>query len=115
MLQRKANYTHVYRSQRMTWQPMQTGLGGWQWGADDLPNGWHPVVSDDSQVLAPKQTTSYRASACCRWWITTCNRNFDSFMDAKEAAIQLARRQLEASADPKCIVPDPPAQPGGEK
>lgn len=90
----------------MTWQAMQTPCGGWQWSTDYFPNGWSAVVSDDSQISAPRQITRYRASACCRWWITSCDRTFTTFAEAKKAAIDLAIRQLTASNNPNCIVAD---------
>jgi hypothetical protein len=76
----------------------------WQWSTGDIGNGWAAVVSDHSQTCAPPQPTRYTANAICRYWIVTAPDMYDSFADAKRAALRLAAAQKEASADPECIV-----------
>jgi hypothetical protein len=88
----------------MNWTPRQGPFGDWQSGSDEFPNGWTAVVSDTSQMVAPRQTTAYAVSACCRWWIVSGRQSFDNLAEAKREAIILAMQQGEACADPSCRV-----------
>ena len=78
----------------MEWIGYQTGCGGWQWQTQ-VTEEWSAVVSDDSQVSAPRQTTRYHPSACSRMEIVGHREFFSTLADAKDEAIKLTIRVIK--------------------
>lgn len=69
----------------------------WHWGFS-LPNGWSAVVTDDSQMVAPKRPTRYYIGASSRMRYIGGDREYRDFYEAKQAALELAMAQ-EPNAD----------------
>ena len=86
------------------WSVLEGTFHTWYWSTGNIGNGWSALVSDVSQMYAPKRPTEYSASACCRWWIVSHPQTFKTLREAKAAALALALRQREAGANPACRV-----------
>ncbi len=85
------------------WQPYMRPFGVWSWAAPELPNGWTPSVTDDSQMYAPKRSTCYTANASCRSRLVTHPQIFFLLEDAKSAALSLALAQSEEDSKLSCL------------
>jgi len=94
---------------RIVWHPSFDRLGIWYWHTETVENGWSAQVCDDSQASAPKQSTRYTASACCRWWIVTWPAYLQTLAEAKDTALRLTRMQKPASSNAACRVEVPRA------
>ena len=94
----------------MKWQPYIGPFGVWSWMAPELPNGWTPMVTDDSQAYAPKRATQYTAAASAKARHITHPEVFALLEDAKAAALSLALQQSKEDAERSCIQPQGGAQ-----
>jgi len=97
------------------WQPYIRSFGVWSWAAPELPNGWTPSVTDDSQMYAPKRPTSYTANASCRARLITHPQQFLSLEDAKREALLLALSQSLEESKLSCMQPNLPNPPTRSK
>lgn len=88
----------------MKWHPVIQPFGSWSWSTGEFPNGWSALVTDHSQSYAPKRRTEYQVATTCRWWIVSHPRAFETLAEAKDAAVDLAMGQRQASKDSACRV-----------
>src|SRR5271170_2047689 len=83
----------------MPWRYAIGQCHDWNWYFD-LPNGWCAAVHDDSQMIAPRQITSYSISAICTHWIRQGNSTYQTLNEAKSAALALALLQEDDCGGP---------------